>query len=223
MSSGGANIKHIIIASSVLNKFNDWPVQKLLDFIAQVDSRATHDQQLAAGDLLADVKLQLECFRRIEAIWFAQELSFDVLMSINALVTGENQDQAVFRTREHVKDFGGPTPTELASIPAGISLVEEILVRLEKAVQDPEPPELANVLAEAFCSIINVHPFEDGNGRTARFLVQLALLKAGYEYVELPKYRNDIEWRKALDLGTQRDFSAAAAFLQKRLYPRKAG
>lgn len=223
MSLSSTDMKHHIIASSVLNKFNDWPVHDLVEFVAHVERDDVQDQQSADSELLDDVQLQLECFRRIEAVWFDQKLSFDTLISINALVTGEDENQAVFRTREHVKDFGGRTPTELASIPAGISQVEEILVRLEKAVQAPEPIELANILAEAFCTVINVHAFEDGNGRTARFLVQLALLKAGCEYVELPKYRNDIEWQKALDLGTQGDFSAAAAFLHKRLYPRKPG
>ena len=51
------------------------------------------------------------------------------------------------------------------------------------------PVELAAWLHER---LVSIHPFVDGNGRTARLLMNLALLQAGYNIITIPPVvRND--------------------------------
>lgn len=217
MSPGAPKKKYAIISSSILNKFNEWPYERLLDFVCKVDSGVVSKGSENDIALFDDVKVQLECFEKIETDWSKRDLSFDFLVSVNALVTGEERGNALFRSEEYVRDFGGETPTNVDDIPTGISAIKQILSRLNSRDYEGQEDLLATDMAEAFCTIINVHPFADGNGRTARFLIQLVLLKEGFEYLELPKYRNNEDWRHALDMGTKNDFTAAAAFLLSRL------
>ena len=42
-----------------------------------------------------------------------------------------------------------------------------------------------------------IHPFQDGNGRTSRFLANLILLREGYEFTEVVSHEKCIEARKA--------------------------
>ena len=51
------------------------------------------------------------------------------------------------------------------------------------------PIELA---AMAHKRLVDIHPFIDGNGRTARFLMNLILVNTGYGVVSIPPvWRND--------------------------------
>lgn len=53
---------------------------------------------------------------------------------------------------------------------------------------EQERPRLHPVLfaAELHRRFVYIHPFEDGNGRTARLLMNLALIQKGYEIVTIP-------------------------------------
>lgn len=94
-------------------------------------------------------------------------LGVDRLLDLHRRVTGDGE----FRTRgarigDHVVRF----PSRL--IPG---LVEEIL---ERAGDGLEPAPLA--AARVHLELLLVHPFGDGNGRTARLAAAWVLLRAGY-------------------------------------------
>jgi Fic family protein len=58
------------------------------------------------------------------------------------------------------------------------------------------PVELA---ARVHIDFVGIHPFIDGNGRTARLLMNLELLKAGFPPIVI-KVADRLEYYQALDL-----------------------
>lgn len=62
----------------------------------------------------------------------------------------------------------------------------------------------------------SVHPFEDGNGRTGRLLLNLHFLKAGWPPLHiLPDDRD--EYLRALTAGHEGDYASLAGFLEMRM------
>jgi len=73
-------------------------------------------------------------------------------------------------------DFTPPPPTEVPRA------MQEFLNSLP-SLQQLHPVEYAAMLHLNF---VTIHPFIDGNGRTARLLMNLALLQAGYPITIIP-------------------------------------
>lgn len=68
-------------------------------------------------------------------------------------------------------------------------LMKEFTSKIELNKEKMHPVEFAAWLHER---IVSIHPFIDGNGRTARLLMNLALLNAGYNIITIPPIvRND--------------------------------
>ncbi len=67
--------------------------------------------------------------------------------------------------------------------------MEEFSQSIETNKEKMHPIEFAAWLHER---LVSIHPFIDGNGRTARLLMNLALLNAGYNITTIsPVVRND--------------------------------
>ncbi len=73
-------------------------------------------------------------------------------------------------------DFTPPTPTEIP--PA----MQEFIGRFP-SLRQLHPIEYAAML---HLNLVTIHPFIDGNGRTARLLMNLALLQAGFPITIIP-------------------------------------
>ena len=69
----------------------------------------------------------------------------------------------------------------------------------------------------AHARLVTIHPFTDGNGRTARLLMNVILLKGGYPPIVIaPEHRLDyIQGLEALQL--RDDHSAYRNFMRSRL------
>lgn len=68
-------------------------------------------------------------------------------------------------------------------------LMKDFVNNIPKMKKDLHPVEFAACL---HLDLVTIHPFVDGNGRTARLLMNLALLQAGYNIVIIPPaVRND--------------------------------
>ena len=72
------------------------------------------------------------------------------------------------------------TPPPANEVPA---FMEEFTNDLEKNWNKEHPVILA---AYAHQKLVDIHPFEDGNGRTARLLMNLILINKGYQIVSIP-------------------------------------
>jgi cell filamentation protein, protein adenylyltransferase len=78
-------------------------------------------------------------------------------------------------------------------------------------------PTNADTAFSAHARLVAIHPFSDGNGRTARLLMNLLLLRAGYPPVVIgPEHRAGyIDALEALQL--RNDPSGYEAFMAERL------
>ncbi|MEI7950975.1 MAG: DUF977 family protein [Gammaproteobacteria bacterium] len=64
--------------------------------------------------------------------------------------------------------------------------------------EEREPGRLHPILVAALCIVVflEVHPFQDGNGRLSRVLTTLLLLQAGYAYVPYSSLESVVEQNK---------------------------
>jgi len=93
-------------------------------------------------------------------------------------------------------------------IPTAMDYLEkEYLSRLPVDYEDVQ--KLIEDIAIVHCELIHIHPFREGNGRTARVFADLMANRAGYASLELNKFRqgNYPEYINALNKGDEKDYS----------------
>ena len=93
---------------------------------------------------------------------------------INPQSAGKYRDKKVIITGT---TYEPPSPDELQG------LVRNLLNQFNQNIKTMHPVELA---AWLHLNFVNIHPFIDGNGRTARLLTNLVLLRAGYAVIIIP-------------------------------------
>lgn len=73
-------------------------------------------------------------------------------------------------------------PPPAMAVPGRMAEFAEGLARTDDAIRQNMPDALHPVerAAHAHLWLVDIHPFVDGNGRTARLLINLLLLQAGY-------------------------------------------
>lgn len=99
---------------------------------------------------------------------------------INLDNAGKYRDKSVIITGT---EFIPPSPQKIPDLTA--SFVADI----PKMKSELHPVEFSALL---HLNLVTIHPFSDGNGRTARLLMNLALLRSGYAITIIPPVmRND--------------------------------
>jgi Fic family protein len=112
----------------------------------------------------------------------------DVLRVHVLLMRGINDENAGKYRSGQVRVAGATfMPLSAEKIP---SLISELLQTLNQNPDELRPIELAAFFHHRF---VYIHPFLDGNGRTARLLMNVVLLRTGYPFtvllrVDRPKY-----------------------------------
>ncbi len=213
-------LKFKLVASALLGKYNGWSPAQLERFTGDVhnDRRQVLEKYTKKQEVLlaSDISRQLNVLSRIDEKWKSKQISLDLLFLINGFARGISKDEPDLRQVDYVPDFGGKVLTPSSEIEDELIRLAKLLARINKA-EEEMPISHARLMAELFFEIVRIHPFSDGNGRTARFAVELLARKWGYEYIIIPKYRNDDEWRNALDLATTGDLSEIAEYILERL------
>ena len=124
-----------------------------------------------------------------------QHLSEYEIKNIHALVTKgiQNVDPGKYRNTQ-VQIVGAsfiPIPPYVVK-----EKIQELLMRHNKSKL--HPIEKASILHGEFAKI---HPFKDGNGRTARLLLNFELMQNGYPPIIINKEEREIYY-KTLDIGS---------------------
>lgn len=88
-------------------------------------------------------------------------------------------------------------------------LMEDLILWLKKNQNKIHPVELA---AQAHHKLVNIHPFTDGNGRTARLFMNLLLMQKGYPLVTILKIDRK-KYYKALEKADAGNFEELGKFI----------
>lgn len=122
------------------------------------------------------------------------QLSMEQILALHQLVLYDSDDGGVLRSGEEIALVSGkkvlfamPNETE--------NLVKKLLAWTSHKSGTMHP----FLLAVTFhCIFVRIHPFRDGNGRTARLLSNFILMRAGYPLIIVP-FKRRASYMAALD------------------------
>lgn len=128
--------------------------------------------------------------------WQIKNIHQLILKRIDDAYAGRYRDQQVFISgAEHVP----PEPLLLKE------KMEELVIWYEETAKTLHPVERAAMLHVIF---VGIHPFIDGNGRTARILLNFELMKVGFPPIVI-KAEHRLAYYNALDKAhTMADYSS---------------
>lgn len=138
------------------------------------------------------LKDHLEAKNHHEAIHFLYELvehnkkhtvSERLIRSLQQLIVKDIEDDEAGRYRQGTVLISGSShkPPPPFDVP---KLVNDLIIWIKKSEKKMHPVELA---ALAHHKLVHIHPFTDGNGRTARLFMNLILMQKGYPMVIILK------------------------------------
>jgi Fic family protein len=137
------------------------------------------------------------------------ELSEDIILKLHGLFyqriepekAGHYRDHQVFITGT---DYIPPAAEEVPELMR--AFVDELILESE----DTHPVCFA---AFAHRKLVDIHPFTDGNGRTARLLMNLILINCGYQIVIIPPVLRS-DYINALKKGQHKRSPSDEAFIR---------
>lgn len=154
---------------------------------------------------------------------FSIENLLDIHRSIANKTLDSPEDEGKLRTDNTVMVMDGITG-EIAHTPPSQTEVPNLLVQLCKFANEDNAENFIHPIVKGIIihfMLAFIHPFVDGNGRTARSLVYWYLIKKGYwltEYLSISRiiYRNKIQYEKSF-LYTEQDENDLSYFIQFNL------
>ncbi|MBN2982166.1 Fic family protein [Cohnella algarum] len=147
------------------------------------------------------IKEHLEAINHKEAILYVEELvrsnepfSEWQIKSIHGLILkGIMDDQAGVYRKQNVLISGAKhIPPDFSHVPFLMEQLAHWMVSQSKSLHAIERA------ARLHSEFVKIHPFVDGNGRTARLLLNFELMKNGYPPIVIEK-ENRLEYYSALD------------------------
>ncbi|MBI4237809.1 MAG: Fic family protein [Deltaproteobacteria bacterium] len=110
-------------------------------------------------------------------------VSEHLICTLHQIITRETEREMAGRYRESNVMIGGAahTPPDALDVPDHMRVLIQWLHAHQKTLH---PVEFAALLHHR---LVHIHPFLDGNGRTARLFMNLVLMKSGYPLVVILK------------------------------------
>lgn len=147
----------------------------------------------------------------------------DIHRSISAGTLDDSADKGNIRSNDDIVVMDGITG-DVAHTPPPHEEVERLLEELCSFANNDDPANFIHPIIKGIIihfMLAYIHPFADGNGRTARSLVYWYMIKKGYwltEYLSISRiiYRNKQAYEKAF-LYTEHDDNDLSYFIQFNL------
>ena len=145
----------------------------------------------------------LEAINHSEAVDFLEtlinkntELTEFGIKNIHAIVLNviDSDNAGRYRTENVIISGATHIPPDAVVVP---ELMEKLIYRYDQWKENYHPIVVAALLHAEF---VKIHPFIDGNGRTARLLMNFEAMKNGYTPIII-KAKNRIQYYEALDKG----------------------
>ena len=135
-------------------------------------------------------------------------LSEHLIRGLHQLVVKKTDEESAGKYRTSNVFIGGAdhVPPDALQVPVQM---KHLITWFTKAKRKVHPVELAALLHH---KLVYIHPFFDGNGRTARLVMNIALMRAGYPLVVILK--NDRQkYYRALDQADKDNYPSFVRFV----------
>ncbi len=178
------------------SKLSDEDVEKMLQEIS-IQKFSNRDEQEAQGyyELLQNV------FNSWESLVFNENLIKHFHKELLKYVEKDVDHRGEYKKKENavtmVNEEGGSVGILFETTPAYLTPKEmsELVDWTKKTLEQNQSHPLL-VIANFLVEFLNIHPFEDGNGRLSRILTNLLLLKHGYAYIPYVSHEKLVEDNK---------------------------
>jgi len=152
-----------------------------------------------------EAKNQPDAIKFIESLVASnEEIAETKILHLHGLIMSNiAEDAGKYRTTAVMIGGAVFTPPRSSEVR---SKMLELLEWLRKNPDEYKPVELAAVFHHRF---ISIHPFTEGNGRTARLLMNAILMKHGYPFIVIVPKQDRPKYLQALmdaDLGNRKPF-----------------
>jgi len=118
----------------------------------------------------------------IESLTERDHLSEADVLEVHKIVfSGVLENAGNYRDAQVYVEGSGYLPPPAFEVPG---LMKELFEWLEKNPQELRPIEIAGVFHH---KLVSIHPFDDGNGRVARLLMNLLLIRHGYPFTVIKR------------------------------------
>ena len=208
--------KKLIYVSSAVEEID--VTEKQVEDIVKNDHRSMFLQNNPTEGVLQAYgqKMALDCIEK-----WAKE---DCLITTNYLlelhnVVFEKIDPKAGRYREkYVKLRDSELqPSFPYAISGDILEFNDWLVKNQALVDTDALDSVVEFISTVYHDVTRIHPFSDGNGRTARLFVNLFLRRFGYPPILIPKVDNDETMRLALRMADMGDIQPLVKMNRKFL------
>ncbi|MEO1406044.1 MAG: Fic family protein [Pseudomonadota bacterium] len=177
-------------------KLSDRDVERLLSNL-DINAFASRDEQEIAG--YADVMETV--FSSFEAINLTENHLFQLHRDLLRYSSKDERHRGAYKTLSNNVEAFGPDGESLGVVFATASpfdaprLTRDLLTWTREILEHGRHHPLL-VIAVFVVVFLEIHPFQDGNGRLSRVLTTLLLLRAGYAYVPYSSLESVIEATK---------------------------
>lgn len=155
----------------------------------------------------------------LDELDFPVELSAFFMQDIHRIAFGHLYEWAG-KWRTFVPNVGSYVPPEAERVPMLMYEFGDELKFRQSKIDSANEDEVAELLAYAHHKLVHIHPFTNGNGRTARLITNVLAYNHGYREVvlytrEQGSSRN--EYLQAIRLGDTYDLSALTTLIKRQL------